>query len=91
MPEKENEERLQLKTDESGAVVLTDDGRPVFVWPDGREEGVDVPGMYEKIKSLGRENQKYREEGKGLNPSLPCSFVKQGFKRRLCACEAITC
>ena len=66
MPEKENEDRLQLKTDDNGAVVLTDDGRPVFVWPDGREEGVDVPGMYEKIKSLGRENQKYREEGKGL-------------------------
>ena len=70
MPEKENEDRLQLKTDDNGAVVLTDDGRPVFVWPDGREEGVDVPGMYEKIKSLGRENQKYREEGKGLKEKI---------------------
>lgn len=50
----------ELKVDEGGAPVLQD-GKPVYVDPDGKEFVADVPVMHGKILDLGKESKRHRE------------------------------
>jgi hypothetical protein len=61
---------MQLVFDEKGQVKLTEDKRPIFKFPDGREEGVDVPGMYTKITTLNAEAKKHREAAETLTAKI---------------------
>lgn len=53
----------KLKIDEkTQSPVVTEDGKIVYINPDGDELPLDPPSMYEKIGSLGKSNQKDREK-----------------------------
>ncbi|MGD9156794.1 MAG: hypothetical protein PVG39_00170 [Desulfobacteraceae bacterium] len=52
----------KLKTDpeNNDAPVIDDQGRIVYIDPDGKELPLDPPQMYNKISELGKENQTHR-------------------------------
>lgn len=52
----------KLKTDpeNNDAPVVDDQGRVVYIDPDGKELPLDPPAMYQKIADLGKENQTHR-------------------------------
>jgi hypothetical protein len=53
----------KLKVDEeTKAPVINDDGKIVYINPDGEELPLDPPAMYEKISAMGKANQKDREK-----------------------------
>lgn len=51
---------MKLKLDESGNVVVQD-GKPVYVYDDGKEVAYDVPAAVSKITSLNAEAKQHRE------------------------------
>jgi hypothetical protein len=57
----------KLKIDEkTGAPVVTEDGKIVYINPDGDELPLDPPAMYEKISTMGKDNQKDRDKYREL-------------------------
>jgi hypothetical protein len=57
----------KLKIDEkTGAPVVTEDGKIVYINPDGDELPLDPPAMYEKISIMGKDNQKDRDKYREL-------------------------
>lgn len=60
----------KLKTTEEGAPVVTDEGKIVYINPDGEELPLDPPQMYEKIQTLGKNNQKDREKYQQMRDTL---------------------
>ena len=53
-----------LKMDGEHAVLV--EGKPVYVDKDGKDVPVDVPAMYQKIITLGKESKTHREAVEGL-------------------------
>jgi hypothetical protein len=53
-----------LKMDGEHAVLV--EGKPVYVDKDGKDVPVDVPAMYQKIITLGKESKTHREATEGL-------------------------
>ncbi len=51
---------MKLKVDDNGNVVLSEDGKPIYVHDDGKEIPFDAPMAFEKIKSLGEEAKSWR-------------------------------
>lgn len=51
---------MKLKLDENGHVVVTD-GRPVYVYDDGKEVAFDAPSTVAKISALNAEAKSHRE------------------------------
>lgn len=51
---------MKLKLDENGNVVVQD-GKPVYVYDDGKEVAYDVPAAVAKISSLNAEAKQHRE------------------------------
>lgn len=51
---------MKLKLNEQGQVVLQD-GKPVYVYDDGKEVVTDVPALFQKITSLNAESKTHRE------------------------------
>ncbi|MGC6360456.1 DUF6651 domain-containing protein [Bisgaard Taxon 45] len=60
---------MKLKLDENGNPVLQD-GKPVYVYDDGKEVAYDVPQAVSKITALNAEAKKYREEKEALEKKL---------------------
>lgn len=60
---------MRLKLNEQGQVVLQD-GKPVYVYEDGKEVAVDVEGMFTKISDLNKENAKHRHTAKEFGEKL---------------------
>lgn len=52
---------MKLKLDENGHVVVQD-GKPVYVYDDGKEVAYDVPQAVNKITALNAEAKKHRED-----------------------------
>lgn len=59
----------KLKTNEDGNPVL-EEGKPVYIDPDGKEIALDPPGMYTKIIDLGKEAKTHRESAEGLSTKM---------------------
>lgn len=55
----------KLKVDDDNNPVL-EEGKPVYIDPDGKELALDPPAMYQKITKLGQENQTHREKYQSL-------------------------
>jgi Txe/YoeB family toxin of Txe-Axe toxin-antitoxin module len=61
----------KIKTDgESNSPVFDEQGRPVYIDPEGKELPLDPPAMYQKINRLGAENQKHRSNLEEANQKL---------------------
>lgn len=53
----------KLKVDpEKKSPVIEDDGRIIYIDPEGKELGLNPPALFEKIGELGKENKKHREK-----------------------------
>ena len=61
---------MKLKLDESGNVVLTNDGLPIYVHEDGKEVGADFPRAVATIKTISDERDKYRDEATKAKEAL---------------------
>jgi len=59
----------KLKTDDNGNPIFQE-GKPVYLDPEGKELALDPVGMYQKIIDLGRENKKHRERAKEFENKL---------------------
>ncbi|OOF56148.1 hypothetical protein BKK56_03965 [Rodentibacter genomosp. 2] len=60
---------MKLKTDENGNVVVQD-GKPVYVYDDGKEVAYDVPAAVAKITSLNAEAKNHRERAEKAEADL---------------------
>lgn len=60
---------MKLKLDANGNVVVQD-GKPVYVWEDGKETAVDAAGLFSKITELNKENKGHREKAEALEAKL---------------------
>lgn len=60
---------MKLKLDENGHVVVQE-GKPVYVYDDGKEVAYDVPQAVSKITALNAEAKKYREEKEAVETKL---------------------
>jgi hypothetical protein len=60
---------MKLKRDEHGHVVV-DDGKPVYVYDDGKEVPFDAPGAVAKIGQLNNENKTRREAAEEAQAKL---------------------
>lgn len=60
---------MKLKLDESGNVVVQD-GKPVYVYEDGKEVAVDAPTLFTKVKELNEESKGHRLKAKELEDKL---------------------
>lgn len=60
---------MKLKLDENGNVVVQD-GKPVYVYEDGKEVAFDASNTLETIKRLNREAQGHREAKEELEGKL---------------------
>jgi len=60
---------MKLKLDENGHVVVTD-GKPVYLYDDGKEVPFDAPGAVAKIGELNRENKTRREAAEEAQTKL---------------------
>lgn len=60
---------MKLKLDENGNAVLQD-GKPVYVFDDGKEAPFDAPAAMAKISSLNAEAKGHREKAEGLETKL---------------------
>jgi len=49
---------------------LSDDGKPIYIDPEGKEVALDAPQMYDKIINLGKENKKRREAAETAQNAL---------------------
>lgn len=63
---------MKLKLDDLGNVVLTD-GKPVYIYDDGKEIAFDAPASMQKIHQLNAEAKEHREKAKGFE-SIAKSF-----------------
>lgn len=52
--------------EETKAPVVTDEGKIIYINPDGEELPLDPPMMYEKIQTMGKDNQKDREKYRAM-------------------------
>jgi hypothetical protein len=60
---------VKLKTDENGQAVLAE-GKPVYVYEDGKESAFDAPAAMAKISDLNNEAMKHRLRGKEAKEEL---------------------
>lgn len=60
---------MKLLLDSNGNVVVRD-GKPVYVYDDGKEVPVDAPELFKKIKTLNEENKTHREAKEALEAQL---------------------
>ena len=60
---------MKLKLDENGNVVVQD-GKPVYVYDDGKEVAYDVPAAVAKIGSLNAEAKQHREAKEAAEAKL---------------------
>lgn len=51
---------VKPKLNEDGAIVLSPEGNPIYVWEDGKEAPVDVDSMFTKIGQLNNESKENR-------------------------------
>ena len=61
---------MKLKVDDNGHVVLSEEGLPVYVWEGGQEQGVDVPGLYDKLNDLNSEAKHHRLKANEVSEKL---------------------
>lgn len=59
----------KLKLDEDKKPIIND-GKIMYIDPEGKEIGLDPVGMYTKIIDLGKENQKHRHKAKEYKDKL---------------------
>lgn len=52
----------KIKSNDEGAPLIDEEGKIVYVDPEGKELPLNPPEMYNKIINLGKENQKHREK-----------------------------
>ena len=63
--------KWKLKLDpETKAPMVTDDGRILYIDPEGKELPLNPPAMHKKIGELNRESQQHREKAKDLATKL---------------------
>ncbi|WP_288061377.1 DUF6651 domain-containing protein [Rodentibacter caecimuris] len=60
---------MNLKLDENGHVVV-ENGKPVYVYPDGKEVAYDVPAAVAKISLLNAEAKQHREAKEAAEAKL---------------------
>lgn len=60
---------MKLKLDDQGHAVLQD-GKPVYVYDDGKEVAFDAPGTVSKITQLNGEAQSHRERAQAAEGKL---------------------
>lgn len=60
---------LKLKLDENGNAVLKD-GKPVYVYDDGKEVTLDGGELFGKIKTLNEENKSWREKAQAAEDKV---------------------
>ncbi len=60
---------MKLKLDDNGNVVVQD-GKPVYVYDDGKEVAYDVPAAVAKISSLNAEAKQHREAKEAAEAKL---------------------
>jgi len=60
----------KLKLGEDKKPIVNDDGKIMYIDPEGKEIGLDPVGMYTKIIDLGKENQKHRLKAKEYKDKL---------------------
>jgi hypothetical protein len=53
-------------SDDDTKLPVFQEGKPVYIDPDGKEIALDPIAMYSKIIGLGKENKKFRETGDSL-------------------------
>jgi len=59
-----------LKVDEESKAPVLEDGKPVYIDPDGKELALDPPAMYQKIIDLGAESKGHRIKKEELSTQL---------------------
>ena len=72
---------MKLKLDENGNVVVQD-GKPVYVYDDGKEVAYDVPAAVAKISSLNAEAKQHREAKEAAEAKLKAFDVLKMRRRR---------
>lgn len=60
---------MKLKLDDKGNAVLQD-GKPIYVFDDGKEAPFDAPAAMAKISALNAESKGHREKAEGLETKL---------------------
>jgi hypothetical protein len=60
----------KIKVDEESKQPVFDDGKPVYIDPDGKELALDPPAMYQKIIDLGVESKGHRTKKDELSMQL---------------------
>lgn len=60
---------MKLKLDDAGHVVVQD-GKPVYVYDDGKEVAVDAPELFNKVKTLNEESKGHRLKAKEFEDKL---------------------
>ena len=69
--------KLKLKVDEEGHAVVQD-GKPVYIYEDGREAPFDAGAAMQKINELNQENADRRHQNKELEEQIKVYRDKDG-------------
>ena len=69
--------KLKLKVDEEGHAVVQD-GKPVYIYEDGREAPFDAAAAMQKINELNQENADRRHQNKELEEQVKVYKDKDG-------------